>query len=198
LDFDELQQLIGDILKGFPIGDPDLLPNLHDDLQRVSLGRHVREPYETRDPSAADVETLNSLESCVEKLIEILAEGGDGRQRVFRRLLPVAQSSEAIEDAFEHLMRGAQPLYDWANDYRRSHPATRRVPGRTSQEAQTWLVENELPRIFAERFGGLASCLTSRELAERRNLFIVRTTKLLRVPMGLAAIKKKRQRAKPS
>jgi hypothetical protein len=197
LDFSELQQLIGDIFKDVPTGDSDLLYKLEDDLQRAGRLLRLRESVETYDPSTAEIEVLSNVEFHLGKAIEALRPTTAAAQAVaqclFLMLLPMAHSPEAIE----HAIREVQSLDGWMSDYRRSHPPIRK-PGRPSKEAQTWLVENELPRIFRERFKFLEAHLTPQELAKRRNLFVVRAAKLLGVSTSRDAIKKRQQRAETS
>jgi hypothetical protein len=196
LDIDELQQLIGDVAKGVPsAANPNLLRNLYDDLQRAGLKLHLLKSLESHGASAADIKTLSSFEFHASKLIQILSPTAESEeshrfsQRVFLMLLQVAHSPEEVE----HAIQGVQRLHSWASHYRRTHSPTSR---HASTSYKTWLVRSELPRIFAERFGVLDSRLTPQERAERLNLFVARTTKLLRVPMSRATIKKRLQRSR--
>jgi hypothetical protein len=219
LDIDALRQLrdiiMGNIPQAYAQGTPGVagqdlaeaygaerwfreqaLQDLHRDLDQVGRKFRLRAGLDSHAASTADIETLGTVEFHFGKGIEALrltatdAEGRATAQRLFRMLLPHAQEAERVED----VLQAVQSLHGWAKDCRR-RPISR--PGRPGEEAKTWLV-GELARLFDERLGFLEASLEPQEFAERRNLFVVRATELLGVPMSRDAIKKRRQRTGPS
>jgi hypothetical protein len=186
-----LRQLISDIAGDVPAGDPNLSRDLYDDLQQTSLRFHICESHAGYGTSAAEIETLGRHEIHLGELVRDLSPtAGNKMSPFFRMLLLETQSSEEIA-LFREL---AQRFHGAMNHYRCTHSPIKHERGRPSEEAMSRLVERELPAIFAKHFGFLEAYLKPQEFAQRRNLFVVRATELLCVPINRAARKKRSQR----